>query len=263
MKIWTLIENTACRSDLSAEHGLSLYIETGDHRILFDAGQSGAFADNAEKMGIDLSKVDLAIISHGHYDHGGGLARFLERNRTAPVYLSCHAFERHYNAAGKYIGLDSTLAGCDRIIRVAEEMEICDGIRLLTCNDRERAFQTDPFGLTVMENGQLCPEDFRHEQYLLIREQGKRVCFSGCSHKGILNIAHWFQPDVLVGGFHFKQLDPAGEGTAVLEAAAQMLLQYPTRYYTGHCTGVEQYEYMKRIMGSKLNAISTGSYIEI
>ena len=80
MKVTVLIENTACREDLAAEHGLSLLIETSTSTILFDAGQTGAFADNAKKLGIDLNTVDFCILSHGHYDHGGGLKRFLEEN---------------------------------------------------------------------------------------------------------------------------------------------------------------------------------------
>ena len=73
MKLCTLLENTACRNDLTAEHGLSLYMETGNHKILFDMGQSDAFAANAHKLHIDLTQVDTAILSHGHYDHSGGL----------------------------------------------------------------------------------------------------------------------------------------------------------------------------------------------
>lgn len=84
MRITVLIENTCKRSDLNAEHGLSLFIETGGLRILFDTGASRAFADNAAQLGIDLRSVDMAILSHGHYDHGGGIARFLELNFHAP-----------------------------------------------------------------------------------------------------------------------------------------------------------------------------------
>ena len=87
MKLTVLMENTTCREDLVCEHGLSLYIEANGQRILFDAGQTGAFADNAEKMGVDLTKIDLCILSHGHYDHGGGLKRFLEINDHAKVYI--------------------------------------------------------------------------------------------------------------------------------------------------------------------------------
>ena len=93
MKVVTLMENTTCCDELFCEHGLSLYIETEGHRILFDAGQSAAFADNAEKLGVDLREVDFAVLSHGHYDHGGGLGRFLEIHKTAPVYVSRYAFE--------------------------------------------------------------------------------------------------------------------------------------------------------------------------
>ena len=88
MKIWTLMENSACQGDLAAEHGLSLYVETNGKKILFDAGQSAAFADNAEKLGVDLAQVDLVVLSHGHYDHSGGLRRFLEINDHAEIYVN-------------------------------------------------------------------------------------------------------------------------------------------------------------------------------
>ena len=137
MRVVTLIENTSPRDELVCEHGLSLYIETGEYRILFDAGQSGAFADNAEKLGIDLRKVDFAVLSHGHYDHGGGLLRFLEINSTAPVYLRKEAFEPHFNAASKDIGLDRKLLDSNRLVFVDNDREIEPGIQLVSCNDRQ------------------------------------------------------------------------------------------------------------------------------
>ncbi|MBQ2720991.1 MAG: MBL fold metallo-hydrolase, partial [Clostridia bacterium] len=105
MTVTTLVENTAINDNFCSEHGLSLYIEVKGLRILFDMGQTELFAENAEKLGIDLENVDIAVISHGHYDHGGGLKKFLEINKKAPVYISRFAFEPHYNGSEKYIGL--------------------------------------------------------------------------------------------------------------------------------------------------------------
>lgn len=83
--------------------------------------------------------------------------------------------------------------------------------------------------------------------------------FNGCSHKGILNIVNWFQLDILVGGFHFMKFAPNNLADRKhLEDAAMKLLQYPTKYYTCHCTGTIQYEFLKKIMGDRLNYISTG-----
>jgi len=254
MKVVTLMENTACREDVSFEHGLSLYLETENRTILFDAGQSGAFADNAEKLGVDLRKVDFAVLSHGHYDHSGGLGKFLEINAKAPVYVSSHAFEPHYSANG-YIGVDPALKENSRIRYVTKETVLAEGVTL----HRMETAPMDTAGLLVEENGIRKPDDFRHEQYLLLEEQGKQILISGCSHKGILNIADAFRPDILIGGFHFMKIEEEKK----LAEAAKKLLEYDTIYYTGHCTGQKQYDCLKAIMGERLHYIAAGTVLEL
>ena len=114
------------------------------------------------------------------------------------------------------------------------------------------------YELDKIENGVRKPDDFRHEHYLLIEEHGKRILISGCSHKGVINIVHWFRPDVLVGGFHFHKL-PLGE---TLTGYARQLDAYGTAYYTCHCTGVPQYAYMKQTM-RRLHYLSAGDTIKL
>jgi len=258
MRIVTLAENTACLDTFSCEHGLSLYIETGKHKLLFDAGQTDLFSENAEKLGIDLQKVDFAILSHGHFDHSGGMLTFLEVNKTAPLYVHRQAFVPHVNAEGLDIGVTPDLQKSHRLRLTEDVQTIAPGITLYSCNDRSRSHTTQTYGLCKLENGITVPDDFCHEQYLLIEEAGRKILISGCSHKGILNIMEWFCPDILVGGFHFMRLDPAGQGRESLETAARELLQYPTTYYTGHCTGAAQYAFLKERMGDRLQNLSTG-----
>ncbi|MBE6737401.1 MAG: MBL fold metallo-hydrolase [Ruminococcaceae bacterium] len=258
MKITVLAENTTTSTDLEAEHGLSLYIETERHNILFDTGQSDLFIKNAEKLGIDLTQADLALISHGHYDHGGGLAHFLELNKTAPVYINKHAFEPHYNGKDKYIGLDTALEDKPRLVFTEDAFKIDEELCLFTCNEKEKSFDLGSFGLNMVQNGRFVPDDFRHEQYLLIKENGKEILISGCSHKGIMDITSWFKPYALVGGFHFSKL-PLDE---TLMEYSKTLQSFGTRFYTCHCTGYEQYEFMKEHIDN-LSYISTGDVFEI
>lgn len=263
MRITVLCENTAACEALTAEHGLSLYVQTNRHKLLFDMGQTDAFWRNAEKLGIDLKDVDVAVLSHGHYDHGGGLAYFLEHNKKAKVYINEHAFGAYYNAADSYIGLDNTLKNNGRVVLVGDKLVIDEELFLYSCNDRLPSHETVHYGLQVKEKDSLMPDSFLHEQYLLVQEEGRQVLFSGCAHKGVLNIARWFAPDVFVGGFHFMKLDPETEDRDVLRQAAQELLTYPAVYYTGHCTGIPQYGFLKEIMGGQLHSISTGATIHI
>ena len=263
MIITALMENTAIEDGFLFEHGLSLHIQTREHRVLFDTGQSNGFIANAGRLGIDLAAVDMAVLSHGHYDHGGGLMGFLALNDHAPVYVSRYAFDGFYAGEERYIGLEPALKANPRLVPVGDSLEIGDGLTLFSCNERPRPYVMDSYGLNVLRGDALMPDDFRHEQYLLIQEQGKRVLISGCSHKGILNIMSWFTPDVLIGGFHFMKVDPAGAEHTVLDEAAQVLAQADTQYYTCHCTGLAQYEYLKARMGDQMQYLAAGQQIII
>ncbi len=263
MKITVLTENTAKNENFKCEHGLSLYIETNDKKILFDAGQSDIFLKNSKTLGIDLGTVDLCILSHGHYDHGGGLKYFLEINNNAPIYINEHAFEPHYNGKGKYIGLNPVLKESKRLVISNDICKIDDNMTLYTCNDKALSYPIEPYGLTCLKNHEKSPEDFRHEQYLLINENGRKILISGCSHKGIVNIAEIFNPDILVGGFHFKDIEPNEQGKEILKEKAQLLLKEKTTYYTCHCTGILQFDYLKEIMGNRVKYISAGTEINI
>ena len=172
MIIQVLSENTAASEDFGCEHGLSLYAETKKHRLLFDTGASGLFAENAEKLDVDLSAVDIAVLSHDHYDHGGGLKTFLEKNEQAKVYVQERAFEPHYsNRAGgikAYIGLDSSLLPNERFVfcgghrKIDGELELFSQVREITPVPSGNAELYRKAGEAFV------PDDFAHEQNLVI-----------------------------------------------------------------------------------------------
>ena len=122
---------------------------------------------------------------------------------------------------------------------------------------KERKHSFGSFGLTEERGKAIAPDRFLHEQYMLI-EGEKRVLISGCSHKGVVDIVSWFSPDIFVGGFHFSKI----EDTEVLNTALEKLLCGNTVYYTCHCTGAEQFEYMKK-KSRRINYISCGDVLEI
>ena len=262
MEVTTLIENTSLSEDLIQEHGLSLLIETGDLKILFDSGQSGKFVDNAKKLGVDLDQINFVVLSHGHYDHGGGLERLFIENTKAKVYLNKNTFKDDYHKS-KYIGLDKELLNSDRLIFCDDKVELSKNIKLQTCNNLDLKEPLNSFNLYIKEDGQLKEDHFLHEQYLEIIEDGKKILFSGCSHKGILNITNWFTPDILIGGFHLMEVPVEEGGIKYLDEIAKELLSYPTQYFTCHCTGKKQFKYLKKIMGPKLSYLAAGSKIKI
>jgi 7,8-dihydropterin-6-yl-methyl-4-(beta-D-ribofuranosyl)aminobenzene 5'-phosphate synthase len=278
MKITALIENTRPddRAELTAEFGLSLYVERDGQRVLFDTGASGAFSDNAEKLGIDLKGVDVAVVSHHHFDHGGGLACFLETNRTAKVYLRKSGDKDFYFKApllgSRYIGLDQGLLQKEagRLEFIEGFTEILPGIYILTAIDTQYAQPRGNRRLFVEENGAYEPDSFGHELMMVTRGEDGLVVFSGCSHHGIQNmlstVARQFPNEpikAVVGGFHLIGLPVLNTMAGSKKDIRQLgneLLKFPVEsFYTGHCTGQKAYRVLKSVMAERLQRFQTGS----
>ena len=105
------------------------------------------------------------------------------------------------------------------------------------------------------------PDQFEHEIMLQIDED-KKIVVSGCTHCGIENVMHWLKPDILIGGFHLKKVDPVLKRNQLIDLAKK-LKQYNTHYYTGHCTGEGQYLVMKEVLQNQLDEISAGFCMEV
>ena len=275
MIVTVLSENTSISPEIKSEHGLSIHVKTKRDSILFDTGAGSIFLENAKKLGIDISSVDKVIISHGHYDHGGGLPAFLEANNKALVYLNNFAFGNYYSVKEgieKYIGLDKKLLPQERFIfidgdvKIEEELEIFSGVqqKILSPSCNSSLYMRD-------EGDEKSATDvFRHEQNLIIREEGNTVLLSGCAHNGIVNILEHYVnkygglPTHVIGGFHlYSHSSGKSEDPITVFEVGRYLLDSAAEYYTGHCTGDEAYNILKRTMGQMLHKISAGSVFEI
>ena len=268
MKIVTLVENTCGHNECIAEHGLSLYIETEKHNLLLDTGQTNAVVKNAEVLGIDLSAVDTVVLSHGHYDHSGGILPFSQINHSARIIMQKAAAEPHYNGES-YIGIDKAILELPNVQLIDGDVRIDDELFLFSGITGRRCYPQGNRKLSRLKNGVQVPDDFAHEQCLVINQDGKSWLLSGCSHNGILNILDRYReifgsaPDNVITGFHMMKKD--GEHTeeekAVIIQTAQELSQLDTVFYSGHCTGIPAFELMKEIMGNNLIALHSGEEI--
>ena len=282
MRIISLTENTEGSAGCQAEHGLCFYIETVSHKVLMDTGQSDLFLRNAKKLGIDLTEVDTVVLSHGHYDHGGGLLSFARVNPSARIYVHRDAFGAFYSRGSggeiRYIGLDPEVKSLPSLVitgekaegaeeegiyRIDEELSIFSGIGnrqpLPSANDRI---------LAETEEG-MVRDDFSHEQCLVVTEDTRSVLLSGCAHHGILNVMNRYRelyyqdPDAVVSGFHMNKKDGlyTGDDLCMIIETALELKKTKTFFYTGHCTGTEPFRAMKKIMGDQLSYVHSGDEI--
>lgn len=273
MRILNLIENTEGAAGCLCEHGLSFYIETGGHKILADTGASGAFLMNAEALGIDLDQVDTVIISHGHYDHAGGLLAFAERNPKARIWINGLAGEQYYHkndAMERYIGMDPRIKALPQVEWVEGDRKIDQGIFLFGRALGRRLWPDGNRELKVRTETGFRQDDFLHEQYLVLEERGKRVLISGCAHNGILNILdryreiHGEDPDVVISGFHMSRKSHYSQADhALVRDTARELQKLHTRFFTGHCTGELPYRILKEIMGPQISYVHSGQEISL
>lgn len=272
MKVVTLLEKESQQKGLKSSHGLSLYIELQDKKILFDVGPGTQYISNAMKLGVDLSDVDYLFVSHGHYDHGKRIKSFMKLNKKAQVYLSAFAFDGHYKKIGWFhvpIGIPK-LKPSNRVHLITENTTIGEGIQIIT-NVKLPELVIPDTSLEKKEHSEIMRDDFNHELYVVLSENNAHVLFSGCSHKGIENIIDSIEKSLntnlqaVVGGFHFAHYDTENAvQTLYLKTLANKFKQSSTTsYYTGHCTGNKAYEAMSLVMNDKLKRFKSGLIFEV
>jgi 7,8-dihydropterin-6-yl-methyl-4-(beta-D-ribofuranosyl)aminobenzene 5'-phosphate synthase len=295
IEVTVLIEDKPAPADggspskLKHEHGLSFFIKTESANFLFDTGQSNNFAVNAEKTGIDLTTADFAVISHGHYDHGGGIGSFLELNKTAPVFLHEKAalpvyFSRKAASKEEYIGIPQKPLKefPERFSYISSHIKAASGIHILCCSeisDRSPIFKNESF-FKRDEKGEH-EETFMHEIFVVIERDTDFILISGCSHSNIISIIRHAQYKFpgktisgIVGGFHLPDVTPFTEthkkevynaarklDSMILTADIQSKLTSgcsPKPIRTGHCTGDKAKLIIKEVLGNKVDFFFTG-----
>lgn len=199
MKITSLIENILGGSkELDIEHGLSLYIEADDKKVLFDTGKSGNFIDNANQLKINLKNLDYVVISHGHNDHSGGLERLIEEiNPDIKIYLGGGFFNEKYSLREdgnyQYTGspFDQDFLKNNNIYwEYAKDdiINISDNLLLFTNFNRREEFENTNESMYLKEGHKYVKDMFLDEVSLGIKTDKGLVIVVGCSHVGIVNI---------------------------------------------------------------------------
>lgn len=279
MKITALMENTKINEDLACEHGLSLYIEFGDRKILLDTGASGSFLSNGEKLGVNIEDIEIAVLSHGHNDHGGGLKAFFSSNSIGKVYLKKEATKDYYSYKDgdkKYIGISKDVMedNWKRLQFINEFTEIEKNIFILSDIEKDYPLPEGNSNLYMEDKHGFRRDEFVHELLLVIRGEDGIVIFTGCAHNGIINIIktvkHFFPGEKIngiIGGFHLmtegkwegacaKEEDIEKISEAIMEEGVEVV-------YTGHCTGEKGYFILKEKLGNGVKYLSTGDSIRI
>jgi 7,8-dihydropterin-6-yl-methyl-4-(beta-D-ribofuranosyl)aminobenzene 5'-phosphate synthase len=279
MKITVLAENSICKTsseNLESENGLSLFIEFDERKILFDTGQSDLFIKNAEKMGIDISKVDYLVISHGHFDHGGGLKHFLRVNKKAKIFLHINAVHKFYTKIfgliPYYVGLDQKIiAQKNRLNFIDEDTQIDN--KMIVLEGFPDVFPQPEANKALFEkvNNRFIADKFNHELAMLLIENNEIVLFTGCSHSGIINIidevklvSKTMRIKATFGGFHIHNpISNKNESTDYFDKLAEALGETDQVFYTGHCTGENNIQSLSRWMCSRIKTMNTGKVIEL
>lgn len=265
MKITTLIENHGNpEAGLAGEHGLSLLLEADGKKILFDTGQTGEFVKNAQKLSINLQDLDMVFLSHGHYDHTGGVPALIENGYQGKIYAGTGFFGKKYKKLSdgtmKYNGNPFPEEQYN-ISMIGKDMQrITEHVILFQNFQRQTSFEqlNSKF---YLENEKI--DKFADEICLGIETDKGTILLVGCSHVGIVNIMLTVKKRIkkpmigIVGGTHLVEA-----GKEQLEATIQAFKQEPLDFLAvSHCTGEQHIEILKDTFGKKFIYNITGNQI--
>lgn len=275
MKVSILTDDIVNKRGLLAEHGLSLFIEHNGINILFDTGQSSVYCHNAAIMGIDLQNTDCIILSHGHYDHCGGLVHFPRMDTFPKLYAHKQAFCKRYkenplNKGYVDIGIPWGLADYPQIQNSLtynpKMLTPYPGVHILTEIPGMTDFEDLPMGFFMENLGHITPDMFFDEQILVVETEAGLVVFLGCSHPGVINCLKYVKkcfPEqniyALFAGMHMEKASPLR-----IEMTIQYMMEYKIKKVVPlHCTGIMAIWEMKRFLKEHCYVKVAGDVLDI
>lgn len=267
MKFVILTEDRNCNNSCVSEHGLSIYMEVENHKLLLDTGITDAFLKNAENLGINLDEVDKIVLSHGHWDHGNGL-KYINKKKTLILHPECYTKRYSLRRNMEYAGISETkeeLLKKFELIETKKPYQIFENVWFL--GQIGRKFEVPIKNLpTVLENNKI---DYLYDDCggITIKTEKGIVVFSSCSHSGIDNIVEQAKKVTsedkvlaIVGGFHLKEKNTYTD--EIIQYFRENKIQTA---YMGHCTSDEVIEYFaKQLKGvTKIEKLFAGAKFEV
>jgi len=274
IRVTTLVENTARGPDLLGEHGLAFWIEMGSKRILFDTGQGRVLLNNAQNLDVDLKTVDAVVLSHGHYDHTGGLETVLDIAHGTKVYAHPDAFSPKYvrnkDGTSRFIGVPR---GAERIIHqkiedftaTQQPTEVLESLTVTGEIPRRTCFE-DTGGAFFTDEPCINPDPLLDDQALFFEARDGIVILLGCAHSGVVNtlehvrkLASKRKPiNAILGGMHLIEVsDERLEATARTFSGLDVRIIGPA-----HCTGMKATAYLWSQFQEQCVECTTGSRFE-
>jgi 7,8-dihydropterin-6-yl-methyl-4-(beta-D-ribofuranosyl)aminobenzene 5'-phosphate synthase len=277
VSITVLVENTAQGHGLLAEHGLAFWIEVGPRRILFDTGQTDVVSRNAGLLDIDLSSMDAVVLSHGHYDHTGGLAGIPRsktwRKKGVVAYAHPRAladkYARNADGTGRYIGMAvesrKVLTESFELRTTEAPTEIAEGFMVTGPIPRVTDFE-DTGGPFFKDAECRQPDDLIDDQAAFLETSAGTVVILGCAHAGIVNTLSYVTqlvPDrpihTVIGGTHLVSADEKRMNKTV-EALRAIDIQ---RLFPLHCTGFQAAARLWTEFPGRVRACPVGTSVEL
>jgi len=269
MKITILVDNRIARSELRAEHGLALWIESEGKRILFDTGQGGALEKNARILGVDLGKTDIVVLSHGHYDHSGGMALVMKRAENSELY--CHPgviLPRYSISDGiatpvhmpqpSLVALDRLLPPHMHWLQQPQMLSAQIGLsgpipRKTSYEDTGGPFYLDPQGKR--------PDLLSDDLALWIETGSGLVVCVGCSHAGLVNTLNHirrlndgYKIRAVIGGFHLRH----ASSDRLSQTIAALRQLEPDLVVPCHCSGEHAVAVLRNALGERISSGAAG-----
>jgi 7,8-dihydropterin-6-yl-methyl-4-(beta-D-ribofuranosyl)aminobenzene 5'-phosphate synthase len=248
IRLTIIVDNTAYRPDLQTEHGFACWIETGNARLLFDTGQGTALAPNAQALGIELTRANAIALSHGHYDHTGGLAEAWTTPETTPLYLHAGALAARYRVSGgtvKEISMPRPVRELltqhmESVRYTNQPTEIVPGAWLtgfVPRHHHQEVAEPEPFFLDP--SGQQ-PDHLVDDQALYLVTSTGVIVLLGCAHAGVINTLDHIRDltghaplRAVIGGMHLR----AASAERLAWTVAQLQRLNPGMLAPAHCTG--------------------------